>query len=124
MIEQLRQFRMHNNWDLRDPATPLKSSLPDSCKHRSGAESKGLRAYRSRCFTQRHSHLPLNVSREVFETLLKNHDVTQDFLEVVEGFSYKDTAVEEALGFPFLRRWSESRNTIGIMVLVSGINQR
>lgn len=45
--------------------------------------------------------------------LLMMHDVSEEFLEVLGGFHWKDVTVEEALGTPFWTRYSREKDQLG-----------
>ena len=55
----------------------------------------------------------MNVTKAVFEELLTMHDISEEFLEVLGGFHWKDTTVEEALGVPFWTKYSKQKDHIG-----------
>lgn len=41
------------------------------------------------------------------------HEVSEEFLEMASGFSWKDITTEEALGYPFWKRLSKDKDRLG-----------
>ena len=56
--------------------------------------------------------------------LLLMHDVSEEFLEVLGGFHWKDITVEEALGTPFWMRYSKEKDQLGAQEHYGAVNHQ